>query len=102
MHYALIKHYELIKHLRKLHNVTQKELAEELNVARGTLANYETGKRTPDFSTLTVEEMKKYAQITAKNNQAAQIVIATVPIMLIYPFLQKYFMSGLTMGSVKG
>lgn len=44
--------YELIKHLRKLHNVTQKELAEKLNIARGTLANYETGKRTPDFSTL--------------------------------------------------
>ena len=44
--------YELIKHLRKLHNVTQKELAEKLNIARGTLANYETGKRTPDFTML--------------------------------------------------
>lgn len=43
--------YELIKHL-KLHNVTQKELVEKLNIARGTLANYETGKRTLDFSTL--------------------------------------------------
>lgn len=57
---------------------------------------------TPDFSTLTVEEMKKYAQITSKNNQAAQIIIATVPIMLIYPFMQKYFMTGLTLGGVKG
>ena len=57
---------------------------------------------TPDFSTLTVEEMQKYAQITAKNNQAAQIVIATFPIMCVYPFLQKYFMTGLTLGGVKG
>lgn len=57
---------------------------------------------TPDFSTLTVEEMKKYAQITAKNNQAAQIIIATFPILCIYPFLQKYFMSGLTLGGIKG
>lgn len=57
---------------------------------------------TPDFSTLTVEEMKKYAQITSKNNQAAQIIIATLPIMFIYPFLQKYFMTGLTLGGVKG
>lgn len=56
----------------------------------------------PDFSTLTVAEMQKYAQITAKNNQAAQIVIATFPIMCIYPFLQKYFMTGLTLGGVKG
>lgn len=57
---------------------------------------------TPDFTTLTVEEMKKYAQITAKNNQAAQIIIAIFPIMCIYPFLQKYFMTGLTLGGVKG
>lgn len=57
---------------------------------------------TPNFSTLTVEEMQKYAQITAKNNQAAQIVIATLPIMCVYPFLQKYFMTGLTLGGVKG
>ena len=57
---------------------------------------------TPDFSTLTLEEMQKYAQITSKNNQAAQIIIATFPIMCVYPFLQKYFMTGLTLGSVKG
>ena len=57
---------------------------------------------TPDFSTLSVAELQKYAQITAKNNQAAQIVIATFPIMCIYPFLQKYFMTGLTLGGVKG
>ena len=57
---------------------------------------------TPNFSSLTIEEMQKYAQITSKNNQAAQIIIATVPIMCIYPFLQKYFMTGLTLGGVKG
>lgn len=45
--------YELIKHLRKLHNVTQKELAEKLNIARGTLANYETGKRAGLFNACT-------------------------------------------------
>lgn len=44
--------YELIKHLRKLHNVTQKELAEKLNVARGTLANDEIRTRTLGFTTL--------------------------------------------------
>ena len=46
--------------------------------------------------------MQKYAQITSKNNQAAQIIIATFPIMCVYPFLQKYFMTGLTLGGVKG
>jgi putative aldouronate transport system permease protein len=31
----------------------------------------------------------------------ASIVVATVPIMCIYPFLQKYFMTGLALGGVK-
>ena len=31
----------------------------------------------------------------------ASIVVATVPIMCVYPFLQKYFMSGLVLGGVK-
>ena len=31
----------------------------------------------------------------------ASIVVATVPIMLVYPFIQKYFMTGLVLGGVK-
>ena len=32
----------------------------------------------------------------------AVIVIATVPILCIYPFLQKYFAKGVMIGAVKG
>ncbi len=32
----------------------------------------------------------------------ATVVIAIVPIMCVYPFLQKYFMKGMLLGSVKG
>ena len=31
-----------------------------------------------------------------------EVVVTMLPIMLVYPFLQKYFMSGLTVGAVKG
>ncbi len=34
--------------------------------------------------------------------KCSQIVIATLPILMVYPFLQRYFVSGLTLGSVKG
>ncbi|GAB2693697.1 carbohydrate ABC transporter permease [Paenibacillus thermoaerophilus] len=34
--------------------------------------------------------------------QAASIVTATVPILCVYPFLQKYFVKGVLVGSVKG
>jgi putative aldouronate transport system permease protein len=29
------------------------------------------------------------------------MVITTVPVVVIYPFLQKYFIQGMTLGSVK-
>lgn len=34
--------------------------------------------------------------------QAASIITATIPIIIIYPFLQKYFVKGALVGSVKG
>jgi len=34
--------------------------------------------------------------------KSAVIITATLPIILLYPFLQKYFVKGLTLGSVKG
>lgn len=40
--------------------------------------------------------------ISDRTLKAAQIVIATVPILMVYPFLQKYFVAGMTLGSVKG
>lgn len=40
--------------------------------------------------------------VTPLAMQTTAMVVAVTPIMLIYPFMQKYFITGLTMGSVKG
>jgi putative aldouronate transport system permease protein len=38
----------------------------------------------------------------AQTIQMAVVVIATVPILLVYPFLQKYFTQGVLTGAIKG
>jgi len=40
--------------------------------------------------------------INPENIKAATIVFATVPILMVYPFLQKYFVQGVKMGAIKG
>lgn len=45
---------ETLKTLRKSKGLTQIQLAQELKVANGTIGMWETGKREPDFDTLSV------------------------------------------------
>ncbi len=53
---------------------------------------------TSKLDLTTVDAMNKISQRTVT---AAQIFIAIIPIMIIYPFLQRYFITGMTLGSVK-
>ncbi|RAV21254.1 carbohydrate ABC transporter permease [Paenibacillus contaminans] len=39
---------------------------------------------------------------TAQSLKAAAIIVTTVPILFVYPFLQKYFVKGVLTGSIKG
>ena len=40
--------------------------------------------------------------VTSRSLQAATIMVATLPIVMVYPFVQKYFVKGVLVGSVKG
>ncbi len=42
------------------------------------------------------------AQSTTLSVQLAAMLVAVAPILIVYPFFQRYFVSGLTIGSVKG
>ncbi|MCL2362237.1 MAG: carbohydrate ABC transporter permease [Defluviitaleaceae bacterium] len=48
------------------------------------------------------EAIRRMMEVSNRTTNAAQVFIAMIPVLLIYPFLQRYFMSGLTIGSVKG
>jgi len=54
---------------------------------------------TADISKLTSDQL--VLQMSQKTFNAGKIVISTVPILVIYPFMQKYFVTGITLGSVK-
>lgn len=41
------------------------------------------------------------SNVTTKSLSMATMIVATVPIMLVYPFVQKYFVKGVLIGSLK-
>ena len=63
-------------------------------VAESSAANMLTKVNMPDIVA--------QRQITSESVKMATMVITTTPIIVVYPFLQKYFVKGIMIGSVKG
>ena len=55
-------------------------------------------------ASLTAEDMEALALKRLSNDQMkyAMIIFTTLPIIFAYPFLQKYFVKGVMVGSLKG
>jgi putative aldouronate transport system permease protein len=44
----------------------------------------------------------RYEVVSPMNLKAATIMVTTLPILVVYPFIQKYFVKGIMVGSLKG
>ncbi|MCD9023722.1 carbohydrate ABC transporter permease [Cohnella silvisoli] len=73
--------YELMKILQSSNgSMTQKTVGDVLSNQTGHVMN----------------------QVTPASIRATMTIIASLPIIMVYPFLQKYFVKGMTLGGVKG
>ncbi|NLC67222.1 MAG: carbohydrate ABC transporter permease [Clostridiaceae bacterium] len=48
------------------------------------------------------KDLTDYSKITSFSLRIAAVLVGTLPILFVYPFLQKYFVKGVLIGSIKG
>ncbi|MNP41549.1 Inner membrane ABC transporter permease protein YcjP [compost metagenome] len=54
-----------------------------------------------DASNMTEDQYKRMNELSNQTLNAAKIFIAMLPVLIVYPFLQRFFIHGITLGSVK-
>ena len=55
-----------------------------------------------DMSQMTGDDYGLLQMLSNDSIKCTQIVVAVIPILCVYPFLQKYFVKGIVLGGVKG
>jgi len=83
--------------------ITDKQLLPLQNVLRNFLSG-EQNLANMDLSILDTDEIDELLrrQLMAQAMKYSLILIASLPMILVYPFVQKYFVKGVMIGSIKG
>ena len=68
------------------------------NIMRNVLAI----NSAADMNMQMMEDLASLKQPPMESLRMATIVVGTLPILVVYPFIQKYFVKGVMIGSVKG
>ena len=77
--------------------ITDSKLMPMQNILRNII----TAATMDDLDAATLA-MSDYVQPPTESIKSATIIVATLPILVVYPFVQKYFVKGAMVGSVKG
>jgi ABC-type glycerol-3-phosphate transport system permease component len=51
---------------------------------------------------VSIEEAKRLALISRRSILSAKLLIAMLPILIVYPSIQRHFRTGMVLGAVKG
>ena len=98
---AVLALYYAVAHWNAYFNammyLTDQELAPLQLVLRDILVS-----NTISLSDIADEETMRARQGIAELMKFSLIVISSLPVMVIYPFIQKYFVQGVMLGSIKG
>jgi putative aldouronate transport system permease protein len=57
---------------------------------------------TKMLQSINLDELRLRLKVNNETLRAAQIFISMIPVLCVYPFMQRYFTTGIVMGSVKG
>lgn len=63
---------------------------------------YSVQQQTQALARIAAQAGIQVANLPSNSLKLAMAVVATGPILILYPFVQRYFISGITIGSVKG
>lgn len=84
-----------------LYNSSNKELS-TLQYELMKILQTSTTSATSSASDAYQSAESNVTAVTPTSIRATMTIIASVPILMVYPFLQKYFVQGMTIGGVKG
>ena len=82
-----------------LYNGSKKDLYSMQYLLKMKLA---TTQSASNSANATADALQQSSKVTPVTVRSAISVISAVPILIVYPFLQRYFVTGMALGAVKG